>query len=121
MDCCTEGAWDKMLGVDPDYDLRDMEDEEAVAGSSGGAESDATSASASSASAAARKKAVGVVEAARRARMRQLRRERLPEAALLPIGHWRKERSAHDLPYNAAPWLEGKLVVQGDPSMFLML
>ena len=26
--CCSEGCWDQMLGVDPDYDLRDLEEEE---------------------------------------------------------------------------------------------
>jgi len=78
--------WDRILGVDLNYGMtltdEDPDDD---------------------------KKKGGVVDAARKARMRQLRKERLPEATLLPIVH------------SKDPNLEGKLQISGDPSSMLMM
>ena len=74
-----------MLGIDPDHDLL-LDDDEAKDG-----------------------KVTSVVEAARRARQRQLRRERLPEATLLPIVR------SND------PRMRGELQVAGDASTMLMM
>ena len=40
----------------------------------------------------------------------------------MPIGHYRKGKAdKYDAPYDQSPYLEGKLVVKGDPSSLLML
>jgi hypothetical protein len=50
-----------------------------------------------------------VVEAAQQVRKQQTQKERLPEANLLPIAHAKSPNGS------------GQLVVQGDPSMLLMI
>ena len=90
-----EGCWDRALGVDPEAELA------IEAGADGGKK-------AAGGSKAGGK--VGVVEAARQRRMRQARRERLPEASLLMA-----TRGEEGGP------LEGRLQIRGDPGSLLML
>ena len=78
-----QGCWDRCLGIDPDYDLILVDDETG--------------------------NVTTVVEAARRARQRQLRKERLPEATLMPIVHSTDER------------MRGKLQFSGDASAMSMM
>ena len=90
--CCGDDWWDQLLGIDLNYGLNLIEDDEADS-----AEGE-------------HKRTSAVVDAARKARMKQLRKERLPEATLMPIEH------------SKDPRLEGKLQISGDPSsMFMML
>jgi len=89
-DCEASGTvfWDRIMHVNPYYDDEFLEDEEE------------------------KKKAgrnVSIVEEARRVRQKQLRRERLPEATLLPLGHSDDRGRYGD-----------KLMVQGDPSMLML-
>ena len=86
-----ETWWDRMLGIEVLDGAHDVD----VDGAHGGAHAGQQD---------------GVVDEARKARVKQLRKERLPEATLLPIVH---SKEAH---------LEGKLQIHGDPSsMYMML
>jgi len=88
-EACGEACWDRVMNVDPYYD--DVADEEGnpeLARKSGAK--------------------LSIVEEARRVRQKQLRRERLPEASLLPLAHANNERHGR------------KLMVQGDPTMFML-
>mgnify|MGYP000928149977 CR=1 FL=1 len=86
-----ETWWDRMLGIDVLDNAHDVD----VDGAHGDAHAGQQD---------------GVVDEARKARVKQLRKERLPEATLLPIVH---SKEAH---------LEGKLQIHGDPSsMYMML
>ena len=86
-----ETWWDRMLGIDVFDGAHDVDFDGAHDGAHAGQPD-------------------GVVDEARKARVKQLRKERLPEATLLPIVH---SKEAH---------LEGKLQIHGDPSsMYMML
>ena len=86
-----ETLWDRMLGIDVFDGAHDVDFDGAHDGAHAGQPD-------------------GVVDEARKARVKQLRKERLPEATLLPIVH---SKEAH---------LEGKLQIHGDPSsMYMML
>ena len=88
--CIGDDWWDRILGVDMNYGLYYDHEEEHDNDPAG------------------KKKKDTIVDAARKARMRQLRKERLPEATLLPVVHSRD------------PKLEGRLQITGD-NVFMML